>query len=33
MAVSSRHPPITYAAYLDWWYDANYHAAHQRNVA
>jgi isopenicillin N synthase-like dioxygenase len=28
-----RHPPITYAAYLDWWYDANYNAASQRDVA
>ena len=28
-----RHPPITYAAYLDWWYDANYNAARQRDVA
>jgi isopenicillin N synthase-like dioxygenase len=28
-----RHPPITYAAYLDWWYDANYNAARQREVA
>jgi isopenicillin N synthase-like dioxygenase len=27
-----RHPPITYAAYLDWWYDANYNAARQRDV-
>jgi len=30
---ASRHPPITYAAYLDWWYDANYNAARQRDVA
>ena len=29
----SRYPPITYAAYLDWWYDANYNAARQRDVA
>jgi len=29
----SHHPPITYAAYLDWWYDANYNAARQRDVA
>jgi len=28
-----RHAPITYAAYLDWWYDANYNAAQQRDVA
>src|SRR5215813_12408898 len=28
-----RYPPITYAAYLDWWYDANYNAAQQRDVA
>jgi len=28
-----RHPAITYAAYLDWWYDANYNAARQRDVA
>jgi isopenicillin N synthase-like dioxygenase len=28
-----RHAPITYAAYLDWWYDANYNAARQRDVA
>ena len=28
-----RDPPITYAAYLDWWYDANYNAARQREVA
>jgi isopenicillin N synthase-like dioxygenase len=28
-----RDPPITYAAYLDWWYDANYNAARQRDVA
>jgi len=28
-----RYPPITYAAYLDWWYDANYNAARQRDVA
>ncbi len=28
----SHHPPITYAAYLDWWYDANYNAARQRDV-
>src|SRR6266404_3807147 len=27
-----RHPPITYAAYLDWWYDANYNASRQRDV-
>jgi len=29
----ARYPPITYAAYLDWWYDANYNAAKQRDVA
>ena len=29
----ARYPPITYAAYLDWWYDANYHAARQRDGA
>jgi isopenicillin N synthase-like dioxygenase len=28
-----RYPPITYADYLDWWYDANYNAARQRDVA
>jgi isopenicillin N synthase-like dioxygenase len=28
-----RHAPITYAAYLDWWYDTNYNAARQRDVA
>jgi hypothetical protein len=28
-----RDPPITYATYLDWWYDANYNAARQRDVA
>lgn len=28
-----RYPPITYAAYLEWWYDANYNAARQRDVA
>ncbi len=27
-----RYPPITYAAYLDWWYDANYNAAFQRDA-
>ncbi len=27
-----RYPPITYAAYLDWWYDANYNASDQRDV-
>jgi hypothetical protein len=27
-----RYAPITYAAYLDWWYDANYNAARQRDV-
>jgi isopenicillin N synthase-like dioxygenase len=26
-------PPVTDAAYLDWWYDANYNAARQRDVA
>ena len=24
-------PPITYDAYLTWWYDANYNAATQRD--
>jgi isopenicillin N synthase-like dioxygenase len=28
-----RYPPITYAAYLDWWYDTNYNSARQRDVA
>jgi len=28
-----RYPPITYTAYLDWWYDANYNAARQHGVA
>ena len=28
-----RYPPTTYAAYLAWWYDANYNAATQRDVA
>ena len=28
-----RYPPITYADYLEWWYDANYNAARQRDVA
>jgi len=28
-----RYPRTTYAAYLDWWYDANYNAARQRDVA
>jgi isopenicillin N synthase-like dioxygenase len=28
-----RYPPIAYAAYLDWWYDANYNATRQRDVA
>jgi isopenicillin N synthase-like dioxygenase len=28
-----RYPPITYATYLDWWYDTNYNAARQRDVA
>jgi len=27
-----RFPPITYAAYLTWWYDANYNVAAQRDV-
>jgi isopenicillin N synthase-like dioxygenase len=26
-----RYPPITYAAYLDWWYDANYNAQRQQD--
>ena len=30
---AARYPPITYAAYLEWWYDANYNAARQRDVA
>ena len=29
----ARHPPITCAAYLDSWYDANYNAARRRDVA
>jgi len=29
----ARYPPTTYAAYLEWWYDANYNAASQRDVA
>jgi isopenicillin N synthase-like dioxygenase len=29
----ARYPPITYAAYLEWWYDANYNPASQRDVA
>src|SRR5262247_301328 len=29
----ARYPPTTYAAYLAWWYDANYNAANQREVA
>ena len=29
----ARYPPTTYAAYLAWWYDANYNAASQRDVA
>jgi len=29
----ARYPPTTYAAYLAWWYDANYNAASQREVA
>jgi isopenicillin N synthase-like dioxygenase len=28
-----RFPPITYAAYLEWWYDANYNAAVQATDA
>jgi isopenicillin N synthase-like dioxygenase len=28
-----RFPPITYADYLTWWYDANYNAADQRDAA
>ena len=28
-----RYPPISYATYLDWWYDTNYNAARQRDVA
>ena len=30
---ASRFPPITYEAYLTWWYDANYNAADQRDDA
>jgi hypothetical protein len=26
-----RFPPITYEAYLTWWYDANYNAAVQND--
>jgi hypothetical protein len=26
-----RFPPITYADYLTWWYDANYNAAVQKD--
>ena len=29
----ARFPPITYEAYLTWWYDANYNAATQRDAA
>jgi isopenicillin N synthase-like dioxygenase len=29
----ARFPPITYEAYLTWWYDANYIAATQRDAA
>jgi isopenicillin N synthase-like dioxygenase len=29
----ARYPAITYAEYLEWWYDANYNAASQRDVA
>jgi isopenicillin N synthase-like dioxygenase len=29
----ARYPSITYAEYLEWWYDANYNAASQRDVA
>ena len=28
-----RYPPISYTQYLEWWYDANYNAARQRDVA
>jgi isopenicillin N synthase-like dioxygenase len=28
-----RFPPITYEAYLTWWYDANYNASLQRDVS
>jgi isopenicillin N synthase-like dioxygenase len=28
-----RFPPITYEAYLTWWYDANYNAAVQRDAS
>ena len=27
-----RFPPITYAEYLDWWYDANYNAGVQEDA-
>jgi len=29
----ARYPSITYAEYLEWWYDTNYNAASQRDVA
>jgi len=29
----ARFPPITYDAYLHWWYDANYNAAVQKDPA
>jgi isopenicillin N synthase-like dioxygenase len=32
-AAPPRFPPITYEAYLTWWYDANYNAATQRDDA
>ena len=28
-----RYPPITYEAYLTWWYDSNYNADDQRDLA
>jgi isopenicillin N synthase-like dioxygenase len=28
----ARYPPISYAAYLDWWYDANYNSSDQRDA-
>ena len=28
----ARYPPVTYAAYLDWWYDANYNSSDQRDA-
>ncbi|HKA61459.1 MAG TPA: 2-oxoglutarate and iron-dependent oxygenase domain-containing protein [Methylomirabilota bacterium] len=28
----ARYPPISYAEYLDWWYDANYNSSDQRDA-